>query len=398
MATATPAPLSSLDIALGRLFGFEADPDGPPTDPLGTPRQELERAVVDAVSRDPCFVSFSGGRDSAAILAVAVHVARREGLPDPVPLTRVFPTSMVATQEGEWQELIVRHLNIVEWNRDHLTNEMDLLGPHAQRLLCELGVVWPGTLSANLLTTRWAQGGAVLDGEGGDDLMVPRLHRIGAVSRAMRARPLPTRGQLRGAALSLLPAPPRGRWTARHVEAGPMPWLRPDVREEFRRRRVRQIDARPLNIAESIRQVPRARTIAEWKRNRDALAAREGVDWRSPFLGRRFVEAFARATRPLGYRSRGDALSSIVGDLLPDEVCYRVGKASFGEAFVSDYSEEFLEQWTGEGLDERLVDPRAVAQWARENRDSRLSLLMQAGWLATRGSASCRDSRPKVDR
>ena len=45
------------------------------------PRRALEHVVREALLRPPCGVAFSGGRDSSAVLAVAAHVARRDGLP-----------------------------------------------------------------------------------------------------------------------------------------------------------------------------------------------------------------------------------------------------------------------------------------------------------------------------
>ena len=76
--------LSPLEVASGLVFGLlpaaEAAPAaGPPEDPL----EALEAAVRPALERSPCVVSFSGGRDSSAVLAVATQVARREGLPLP---------------------------------------------------------------------------------------------------------------------------------------------------------------------------------------------------------------------------------------------------------------------------------------------------------------------------
>ena len=49
--------------------------------------------MLRALRRPPCLVSFSGGLDSSALLAVATAVARREGLDDPVPATLVVPGS-----------------------------------------------------------------------------------------------------------------------------------------------------------------------------------------------------------------------------------------------------------------------------------------------------------------
>src|SRR5690606_42164979 len=61
-----------------------------------TPRAALEAVIGRALRRPPCYVSFSGGRDSSAVLSVATGVARRGGLADPVPLTGAY-TGVVRT-------------------------------------------------------------------------------------------------------------------------------------------------------------------------------------------------------------------------------------------------------------------------------------------------------------
>lgn len=53
-------------------------------------RRHLKEAVLEAVLRSPCVVAFFGGCDLSAILCVPTHVARREGLSDPVPGTHDF--------------------------------------------------------------------------------------------------------------------------------------------------------------------------------------------------------------------------------------------------------------------------------------------------------------------
>ena len=121
------------------------DPDVPPLEPVapGTePLSMLEGAVLPALARPPCVVAFSGGRDSSAVLAVATGVAKKEGLPLPVPVTQVYPDNP-ETDETRWQELVIRHLGLTEWERVEVTGELDLLGPVARRLLTRHGLLWP---------------------------------------------------------------------------------------------------------------------------------------------------------------------------------------------------------------------------------------------------------------
>ena len=59
-------------------------------------------------------MSFSGGRDSSALLAVALNVARRQGLPEPVALTLRYSEN-TDTEESAWQKLVVDHLRPKAW-------------------------------------------------------------------------------------------------------------------------------------------------------------------------------------------------------------------------------------------------------------------------------------------
>jgi hypothetical protein len=52
--------------------------------PGATARGVLEELISPALERPPCVIGFSGGRDSSSLLALATHLARREGLPMPV--------------------------------------------------------------------------------------------------------------------------------------------------------------------------------------------------------------------------------------------------------------------------------------------------------------------------
>ncbi|HZC13844.1 MAG TPA: hypothetical protein VE270_07480, partial [Thermoleophilaceae bacterium] len=71
----------------------------------GSRRAAFEDVVRGALQRPLCVVSFSGGRDSSAVLALAMHVARCDGLPLPIPLTMRFPR-YARTNEDEWRELV----------------------------------------------------------------------------------------------------------------------------------------------------------------------------------------------------------------------------------------------------------------------------------------------------
>ncbi len=72
--------LTDVELATGIVFGTA------PVEPLpsGTGIDAAPRAARSPSSvHGPCFVSFSGGKDSSVVLAAATRAARRSGLADP---------------------------------------------------------------------------------------------------------------------------------------------------------------------------------------------------------------------------------------------------------------------------------------------------------------------------
>ncbi|MDQ3936605.1 MAG: asparagine synthase-related protein, partial [Actinomycetota bacterium] len=163
-----PTPL---EVASMMVFGL--DPETPPlpgSAPGVSPRQALEAALLPALARPPCVVAFSGGRDSSLLLAIAAHVARREGLPPPLPLTLRFPQSPTAEESG-WQELVIRHLGIDDWVRREIHDELDFVGPVAQRVMLRHGLLWPANLHFVAPPAAQAAGGSLVTGVGGDRVL-----------------------------------------------------------------------------------------------------------------------------------------------------------------------------------------------------------------------------------
>ncbi|MDQ6838789.1 MAG: asparagine synthase-related protein, partial [Actinomycetota bacterium] len=170
------------------------------TDNSSGPLASLECLVTRALRRPPCLVSFSGGRDSSTVLAVAAAVARSQGLPLPIPATNRFP-QVPATDERAWQEQVIRHLALDDWVRLDHTDELDLIGPYARRVLDSHGVIWPINAHFHAPLAQAASGGSLLTGFGGDEVFSPgRWSRTALVARG-RLRPRP--GDARGAAAAL---------------------------------------------------------------------------------------------------------------------------------------------------------------------------------------------------
>ena len=272
--------------------------------------------MLPALERPPCGVAFSGGRDSSLVLAVAMHVARREGLAEPIPITRVFP-DVSESDERLWQERVIRHLDLGDWHRITIHDELDILGPHAMAHLREHGILWPPTIAGDIPLLEPLHQGSLLDGEGGDDVLGWAAHRIAPLARLVRSpRPLRRRRTI-AAAASLAPAWLRTRHVRRRLQGQPTPWLRPVAREQLVEMFVQLERDRPLSFDASVRMVPRRRTQVLAAQNRRILASRSGVELTSPLLHPEVVQALARDGGRLGRGDRTAVMRALASDLAP---------------------------------------------------------------------------------
>lgn len=366
------------EVAFGYLFG--RTPDHPARPATALPRATLERIVLTALERAPCGVAFSGGRDSATVLAVATHVARREGLPLPIPLTRVFPDAP-ASDESEWQERIVRHLGLDEWERIVIRDELDLVGPIAQRHLRDHGVLWPPMIHADIPLLEHLAGGSLIDGEGGDEVLGIDAHRIGPVNAIVRSPRTTNRARLAAAVTSLAPGAMRARLVRRRAADWPITWLRPAALGQLVDHLARAEAERPLSYATSVATVPRRRTQAVMAHNRRMLAGMRNVEVSSPLTDGRFVASVAADGGRLGRGTRTDVLRALVPDLLPNAVLARRTKATFDEAYLGRHTTEFASTWSGQGLDADLVDAHELRRhWQSDGRVGLTAALLQSAW------------------
>jgi asparagine synthetase B (glutamine-hydrolysing) len=377
--------MAPIEVAWGYVVGHEGELP-PALDPTLSPRRALESEVREALRRPPCGVAFSGGRDSSLVLAVATDVARREGFPDPIPITRIFP-AVAAAEEGRWQETVIRHLGLRDWQRLEFDDELDVVGPIAQEHLVEHGVVWPPTIGADRPMVDAVRGGALIDGEGGDEVLGVAAHRVAPITRVVRS-PRPVRwSRIRSALGAVAPTPLRRRHVRRVWERVPMPWLRPWVRDALESSMDRVELHQPVSFAASVRLVPRRRTQLLGARNRRLLAEAHGVHVFSPLLRPEFVHALARDGGVLGRGDRTAVLRAMASDLLPDAVLGRTSKATFASCYVAAHSRELIADWNGEGVDDELVDPIALKRaWENDPRMGPTTALLQIAWLAMRPS------------
>ena len=379
--------LTPLEIASGLLLG--SDPLSvalPQSNPSLSPRMAFERAVLPALLRPPCLVSFSGGRDSSAVLAIAVHVARSEGLALPVPFTLRFPAEP-ESQETAWQEHVVRHLGLDNWIRRDCDDELDCIGPYAPRALRRHGLLWPFNSHFIAPAAEAAQGGSVLTGAGGDQIFAySRLERHRDLL-ARRARPQ-ARDLLR-LAYALAPAPARRAVVERRVDTGlELPWLRPAALAAVLAAVVANDASEPIRSRQHVRWILGLRALQVGLECFDLVAADYGAGIVSPLLDPVLGETLTREPGRSFYMDRTRAMHALVGDLLPADVCARTSKAIFQGPFWNRHARAFSSDWDGTGIDESLVDVDALrAHWHSPEPVAQSMTLLQAVWLAA-------DSRP----
>jgi asparagine synthetase B (glutamine-hydrolysing) len=345
-------------------------------------RAALEQVVLQALLRPPCVVSFSGGRDSSTVLAVATSVARREGLELPVPVTNRFP-AVASADESDWQEQVVRTLALPEWTRATYTDELDVGGEIARDVLHRLGVCAPFNLHFHAPLVRLAGGGSVLTGVGGDELFSPVSRRVTyrLLSRRWPVRPR----SVVAAAGELAPRVVRTRRAARRARM-PYAWVRPDVLARLRHEVCGWGEREPLSWSNAVRRtVWPGRRLQAHREGLERLGALHDVRVLSPFAEARVLSAAAHAWGPAGPRGRALELEATVGDLLPLPVLRRRTKSSFNGAFWSGPGREWARNWTGSGVDDRLVEPAALqAEWASDDPDPHSFSLLHQALLAER--------------
>jgi asparagine synthase (glutamine-hydrolysing) len=347
--------------------------------PTEAPRVVLERILLAALQRPPCVVAYSGGRDSSAVLAEATRVAREHGLDDPVPHTMRFGEAP-RTEEDEWQELTIRHLGLGEWSKRALTGELDALGPVATEVIRHHGAHWPANLHTFQFLLEPAAGGALLTGNGGDELFTSWAgHRL---SLLRRGRALPRRQDIRPFLRHSLPSAVLGEWWLRRRRLG-LSWLKPAAMRAV----ARGLAADSLRIERDWRAEIEgyldSRYIELINGASGAMAARAGAHLAQPFLDPAYVRAVCADATPEGFGSRTAAMERHFGDVLPGVVSGRAGKAIFSEVFFGPRMRRFAEEWSGAGVDASLVDPEALRREWLLPRPQFCSLVpIQAAWLA----------------
>jgi asparagine synthetase B (glutamine-hydrolysing) len=372
--------LTPLEVACGAVLDGE---QRRPPRPVGSRSEEpvaaLECALLPALLRPPCLVSFSGGRDSSAVLAAATRLARREGLPMPIPATNRF-VDAEKSDETEWQEAVIHWLGLTDWIRLELTDELDVVGPVATGVLERHGLLWPSNAHFHVPLFELAEGGSLLTGVGGDEVLGPsRWARVNDVLYG-RARPAP-RDVLR---VAFALAPPRIRRVVveRRLPPG-WPWLRPHARRAVTRALAAAQAGEPLRWEKRLHWLRGSRYLEVGLVSLGLLGADSDVEVVHPLLDSEFIKALGRLPRARRFPDRTSAMRLLFKGLLPEQILARPGKAQFNGAFFAGHSRELFARWQGEGVDSELVDLDSLREsWSSEEPDAASGLLLQSVWLA----------------
>lgn len=384
--------LTPLELVLGRPLGTDRDALALPEVKPGISALEvIEESLREGLASPPCVVMYSGGRDSSALLAVAVGLARRLGLELPIPFTFRYP-GVAEADESQWQEEVIRYLGIEKWERREVGDELDFLGPHAKEVLLRHGNVWPPNAFVMSVAAKAAEGGSVVTGSFGDEMFQPdpQQRRIRA---ALEKEGLFSGRDLARIGLVVAPRPVRRAVaTRRFLKSDHLPpWLSAEVLPSARRAMAGELAEMHLRWDAAIRAAWRNRYTQVVGRVLSLLAADRDARHVAPFGDPRFRVAFAHLGGSGGFRSRTEAMQALFADLLPATLLKRSSKATFGGVFWNRHSLEFARGWDEDGLDRRLVDVGVLRQiwtWdptARARPDFRSAALFQAAWLAAAG-------------
>jgi hypothetical protein len=373
----SPFELSALELASGLVFGAErrARPAAPES--VADPLVALERVLLPALERGPCLVSFSGGRDSSAVLAAAAAAARREGLPLPVPATNVFP-DVKRSAETEWQEIVVDHLRLDDWVRIELRDELDCVGPIAKAILERHGLLWPFNAHFHWPMLNAARGGTLLTGIGGDELLgTSHWARAAAVlsgAAAPRFRDVP-RALVAVAPYALRRAVMRRRYPG----ATRLDWLTDRANSELRRRSADDLASEPFRWSDRWRWWHERRETEIGLRSLDLIAKDCQAMIAHPLTDSAFAASVARFAARRRLHERTSLLRAIFSPLLPASVLGRTTKAAFGPVFWGVASRLLASDAAEELGDVEPVDRTALRDtWSGEAPDAHSFLLLQA--------------------
>jgi len=378
-----PARVTLLDIACGMPLGCNSD--RPPLPRRSSLEEFATRLLSTSFGRGPCYMPFSGGRESSVWLAIATRYARRHGHGDPVPITLRYP-GLAFPEQLRLQERVIARLGLADWERVEPDNDLDLIGPIAGAALRRTGPFWPPNAYVMAPLLEAARGGVFVLLTGlGDFFAWWRWAPLASVLAGHR-RPTARDAALVGSMLVSVSL--RARAARRHGMPPPLPWLRPAAE----RRALALLTARQAAVP-----VPFNRAMTTQITHRCFLAAAGtfralgeglGVTTQQPLCRPGVVESLAGAGGWRGFGEQRAMLQRLAGDLLPSDLLARRPAPDLTRVFFGEASREFAADWTGAGLDESVVDVDALRRtWLSDSPDPRTACLLQYAWLTEQLSA-----------
>jgi hypothetical protein len=369
--------LTELEVASGVVVGQGSAPTFGAHGHLD-PIAVLRTLVRPLLASPPCVVAFSGGRDSSALLALLIDVARREGLPEPLAVTARWSDDE-ASDESTWQEEVARTIGVRNWEIIRPGTDLDLLGDEATSVLKQLGLRWPAPAYALRPMMRIGAGGSFLSGEGGDEAF--GLWPYGRLWSTIRDRKVPRSSDLRALALGCAPRTLRRlRW--RQNLPPYQHWIRPEALRYLAHVMADDRADDPLRWDRYQRVHRRRRGTELSLQTIDGLCALEGTKFVAPFLDEQFLAALGAWGGTFGRGDRTEVMSTLFSEVLPGPILARTSKATFGGVFWGPASRNFAHEWDGLTFQTDLVDPEALRQeWLAPVPVYGSAIPLQAAWL-----------------
>lgn len=371
--------LTPLDLACGMPLGTR-QVDLPPPPPHATLERAIELLCELVFSDDRRVYSiFTGGRESSAHLAVGTGFARRRGYADPIPLTLRHP-ALDSAAHIENQERVVGHLRLQDWAIVEVSDDLDLIGPAAARVLLGAGLVWPPHLHTLLPLFERSRDGVLNIASGLVDFFA--FWRWAPLASVLAGHRRPTPRDVGLFLTTLVPASARARIARRRGIPPPMPWLRPDAE----RRVLSMLTGRqahvPLRFDQAALTQVTHRCGSVGLASIDALAALTGATVAQSAASLDLIGTFARAGGWHGFGSQADMLDRIAGHMLPEGALEPRRSPDPSGVYFGERSRGFAAAWSGDGLDPTIIDPVALRkEWLSDQPDWRSAGLLQYAWL-----------------
>lgn len=323
--------LDILEIGSGIVFGF--GPPIPEAIQSRTPGEALESVILAQLTRTPCGVAFSGGRDSSAVLAAAVATARKHGTADPVPVTLRYP-DVESTNEVAYQESVIRHLGLKNWIRIEPRGRLDILSGAATELTMRHGLLYPGNIHLLVPVFEAVSGGALLTGIGGDEVLDG--HRDHDLAAMVCGRARPTTQLARSLAKRYI-AQGRIRRQMGGQISGSFPWLTPDAAKTTIELLIDdQLEGSLFANRYLDATVIRARYLHRAQSDMQIVASDFSVNMVNPLLDTEFVSAIAHDVGRVGVATRTEMMHRYFDTLLPREIVERSTKATFDDVLWTE--------------------------------------------------------------